>query len=94
MVGLLRAVGAGVLLLGTAIAAVAGWLFAADAEFAEVAAAYARHPQHTMFQTEYWIAAVRHYGLLSAAVGGLVGGLVAGTTLLGIAQILRRMPRE
>jgi hypothetical protein len=93
MVGVLRTIGVAVLLLGTAIAAVAGWLFAADTGFAEVAEAYARHPQHTMFQTEYWIAAVRHYGLLSVAVGGLVGGLVAGATLLGIAQILRRTPR-
>jgi len=79
--------------LGLATAAVTGWLAAGDAHFREVAAAYARHPEHTLFQTEYWLAAVRHYGLVAAAVGGLLGGLALGGILLALGELLRRVPR-
>jgi len=84
----LRALGVLVLALGLATAAVAGWLLAADAHFQEVAAAYGRHPEHALFQAEYWAAALRHYGLL--AVVGLLGGLSLGGILLALGQLLRR----
>ena len=86
----LRALGALVLALGLATAAVAGWLLAADAHFQEVAAAYGRHPEHALFQAEYWAAALRHYGLLAAVVAGLLGGLSLGGILLALGQLLRR----
>ncbi|HZP42625.1 MAG TPA: hypothetical protein VFD84_14095 [Candidatus Binatia bacterium] len=92
MMRALRVLAGVVVLLGLGVAGVAGWLVAADAHFAEVAAAYARHPDHTLFQTEYWIAAARRYGLLAAAVGGLVGGLTLGGVLLALAELLRRVP--
>jgi hypothetical protein len=80
--------------MGLALAVVAGWLVAADIHFQEVAAAYARHPEHTLFQTEYWAAAARHYGLLAATLGGLVGGLSLGGMLLALGELLRRVPRR
>ena len=88
----LRALGSLVVAAGLFIAAVAGWLLAADTHFQEVAAAYGRHPEHALFQAEYWAAAVRHYGLLVAVVGGTVGGLSLGGILLALAQLLRQVP--
>jgi hypothetical protein len=92
MAGFLRVLGVLVTVLGLTVAAVAGWLLAEDAHFAEVAAAYARHPEHALFQGEYWAAAARHYGLLGAAAGGLLGGLSLGAILLTLAELLRRVP--
>lgn len=94
MAGFLRTLGVVVLLIGLITAAVAGWLLAGDAQFREIAEAYARHPEHALFQTEYWAAAARHYGLLGAAAGGLLGGLVLGGILLGLAELLRRIPKR
>ena len=93
MAGFLRTLGVVVLLIGLITAAVAGWLLAGDAQFREIAEAYARHPEHALFQTEYWAAAARHYGLLGAAAGGLLCGLVLGGILLGLAELLRRIPK-
>ncbi|TMA93812.1 MAG: hypothetical protein E6J70_17805 [Deltaproteobacteria bacterium] len=91
MATFLRALGVLVLVLGLAAAAVAGWLLAGDAHFQEVAAAYGRHPEHALFQAEYWAAALRHYGLLAAMVAGLLGGLSLGGILLALGQLLRRV---
>ncbi len=92
MRGFLRVLGVAILLLGLGTAGVAGWLVAVDAQFTEVAAAYARHPDHALFQTEYWLAAARHYGLFAAALGGLLGGLSLGGILLALSELLRRAP--
>lgn len=89
----LRVLGALVILVGLGTAVVAGWQVAADDHFREVAAAYARHPEHALFQSEYWAAAARHYALLLAALGSLLGGLSLGGMLLALAELLRRLPR-
>ena len=91
--GFLRFLGAVVIILGIATAAVATWELAGDAHFSEVATAYARHPEHALFQTEYWVAAARHYGLVAASLGGLLGGLALGGILLALGELLRRVPR-
>lgn len=90
MSGLLRALGVLVLVVGLGAAAVGGVRFAFDTEFAEKAAAFARHPQHPLFQGEYWVASARHWGYLALACGGFFGGLVSGGLLLGMAELLRR----
>ena len=90
----LRALGALVLVLGLGTAAVAGWHFTRDTQFAEILAAYERHPEHALFQADYWIAAARHYSLLALALGSLLFGLTAGTALLGLGEVLRRVPRR
>jgi hypothetical protein len=89
MAGLLRALGLVVMLLGLAAAAIAGWLLVGDADFADAAAAYARHPEHAMFRTEYWVAAARHYGLMAATAAGLLLGLAGGSVLLALGELLR-----
>ena len=90
MAGFLRALGILIVLIGLAVAGVSGWLLAGDEHFREVASAYARHPEHALFQTEYWTAAAKHYGLLATAVGGLLGGLSLGSILLALGELLRR----
>lgn len=88
----LRALGVLLGVLGLAMAAAAALIFWRDEQFAEVAAAYARHPDHALFRAEYLSAAARHYGLLVASVSGLLGGLAGGGMLLGIGELLRRVP--
>jgi hypothetical protein len=94
MAGLLRLLGMVVLLVGFGVAGGSGWLLAGDERFREVAAAYARHPDNALFQTEYWSAAAWHYGLVAACAGGLLGGLSVGGMLLGLAEVLRRVSRR
>jgi len=94
MSAILRGLGAAVALLGVGIGLVAGWFFATDAAYHEVAAAYARHPAHALFQAEYWAASLRHWGLMVAAAGGVAAGLVFGALLLGVGEVLRRLPRR
>lgn len=88
----LRVLGATLAVLGIAVAAVAAVLVWRDGEFAEVAAAYARHPEHALFRAEYLAAAARHYGVMTAGILALLGGLAGGGMLLGIGELLRRIP--
>jgi len=92
MAGFLRGLGALIVVLGLLTAGVTGWLLADDPVFREAAAAYARHPEHALFQADYVKAAARHYGLLAAMLGGLLGGLSVGGMLLGLSELLRRVP--
>jgi hypothetical protein len=88
----LRALGALLVVLGIAVAIVSTVLVMGDEQFAEVAAAYARHPDHALFRADYLTAAAWHYGLLAAGVGGLLAGFAGGGLLLGIGELLRRVP--
>jgi hypothetical protein len=92
--GWLRVLGTLVLVLGLATAAVAGWHLTRDTAFADAAAAYARHPEHPLFEAAYYRAAAWHYGLIAFVVGGLLIGLTTGSALLGLAEALRRLPRR
>ena len=94
MRGLLAVFGWMVLLLGLGGAAVAAGFWAGDARFAEIAASYAKHPDHPLFQLEYATASVRHYSLLLAAIASLVVGLSVGTVALGLSEVLRRLPAD
>ena len=90
----LRALGLLLVLMGAVGAGVAAVVVIRDEQFAEVAAAYARHPDHALFRAEYLTAAVRHYGVLVAGILGLVAGLAGGGMLIGIAELLRRVPER
>jgi len=90
----LRALGVLLAILGVAGAAVAAVVVFRDEQFAEVASAYARHPDHALFRAEYLTAAARHYGVLVAGILGLLAGLAGGGMLLGIAELLRRIPQR
>ena len=86
----LRVLGIVVLALGVGLGAYAATRAMGDTEFAEIAARYERHSDNLAFQAEYYPAAVRHYGLVAGAVAGILGGLVFGSLLLGIASVLAR----
>jgi hypothetical protein len=88
--GWLRALGAIVLLVGLATAVICGMRFFGDASYYEIAAAYERHPNHAVFQAEYWAANAQHWALLVGAVVGLFTGLTMGSLLLGVGELLRR----
>jgi hypothetical protein len=94
MAGFLRALGVLVIILGIAVAVIAGWSLMDDAHFRETAAAYARHPEHALFRADYMAAAAQHYGLMAAAAGGVIGGLTLGGILLALGELLRRVPRR
>jgi hypothetical protein len=85
---LLRVLAILVVALGALLAGLAGWQLATDERFREVAEAYARHPDHALFQSEYWVAAARHYGQIAAVVGGLLGGLSLGAVMLALAELV------
>lgn len=90
----LRGLGTVVLVLGLTTAAVAGWHLTRDTVFADAAAAYARHPEHPLFEVDYYRAAAWHYGLIAFVAGGLLIGLIAGSALLGLGTVLHRLPRR
>jgi hypothetical protein len=90
----LRILGAVVLVLGVATAVICGALFVGDANYYEIVAAYERHPNHAIFQAEYWAAAGQHWALLAGGVIGLFTGLTTGSLLLGLGELLRRKPPQ
>ena len=90
MIAWLRVLGVVVLAGGLGVGGWAGTRAVGDTAFAEVATAYERHPDHPLFQAEYYAAAGRHYGLIAGAVGSIGGGIVFGTMLLALAAILAR----
>jgi hypothetical protein len=90
----LSTLGVVVLALGVAVGLYAGTLAVGDTAFAEVSAQYARHPEHPLFQAEYYAAAARHYGLIGGAIVALFAGLVFGSLLLGLATLVARRPEE
>jgi hypothetical protein len=92
MTAWLRVLGIVVLVLGVGAGAYAATSLAFDTAFAEIAAQYARHPDHPLFQAEYYAAAAKHYGLVAGAIGGVLGGLVFGSLLFGLATVVARQP--
>ncbi len=94
MSGFLRLLGVLLFVGGLATGVLTGWLFASDVGYAEISAAYARHPTHAIFQAEYWMASLRHWGLLAASVSSVLLGISVGGLLLGVAEVLRRLPRR
>jgi hypothetical protein len=94
MTGWLRLLGVLVLAIGIGLGSYAATRAIGDVEFADVAARHARHPEHMLFQAEYFAAATRHYGFVTGAVGGILGGLVFGSILLALASLLARPPGD
>lgn len=90
MTAWLRFLGILVLALGVGLGAYGGTRAVGDTAFAEIAAQHERHPEHPLFQAEYYAAAGRHYGLIAGAIGGILGGLVFGSLLLGLATLVAR----
>jgi hypothetical protein len=92
MTAWLRVLGIAVLALGIGGGTYAATRAAGDVAWQEIAAQYARHPDHPLFQAEYYGAAVRHYAFVAGAFAGILGGVVFGSLLLGVATLLGRSP--
>jgi hypothetical protein len=90
----LRCLAIVVLLAGLTTATVSGWHLARDTAYGEAAAAYERHPGHPLFQADYYVAAVRHYGLMALTVIGVLIGLALSSVLFGLGLVLRRLPQR
>ena len=75
--------------LGIALAATMNALN--DDAFVKAGEALARHPDHVIFQGEYYAALARHIAYITTAiVAGLLGS-VASAILFGLYAVLRRM---
>jgi hypothetical protein len=93
MGGYLRAVGLILLVGGLAICAIATSFAIGDTTFFNAGEALARHPDHVLFQGEYYAALLRHIAyILTAIVAGLLG-TVGSAMLFGLHAVVRRLER-
>lgn len=89
----LRGLGAVLLVGGLATCAVATIFAIGDETFFKAGEALERHPDHVLFQGEYYAALLRHIAyILTAIVGGLLG-TVGSAVLFGIHAVLVRLDR-
>jgi hypothetical protein len=78
---------------GLGIAVVAAGAAIGDEAFFKAGEALARHPDHVLFQGEYYAALLRHIAyILTALVAGLLG-TVGSAVLFGLYAVLRRLER-
>jgi hypothetical protein len=89
----LRLLGAVLLIGGLATCVVAASFAVRDETFFNAGEALARHPDHVLFQGEYYAALLRHIAyILTALVGGFLG-TIGSATLFGLHAILVRLER-
>lgn len=89
----LRVLGAVLLVGGLATCAIATFFAVGDETFFKAGEALERHPDHVLFQGEYYAALLRHISyILTAIVGGLLG-TVGSAALFGIHAVLVRLDR-
>jgi hypothetical protein len=85
---------AGLLLLGgLLIAVIAGSWAVFDEPFFKAAEALERHPDHVLFQGEYYAALVRHIAYIVIAIVGFLLGTVASAMLFGMHAVMVRLER-
>ena len=81
------------LVCGLGMCVVGATLAFRDEGFYAAAEALARHPDHVIFQGEYYAALGRHIAyIVIAVVGGLVGSVVSAL-LFGMYGVMRRLER-
>lgn len=89
----MRLLGSVLLIGGLAIAVVAAMAAIGDEAFFKAGEALARHPDHVLFQGEYYAALLRHIAyILTALLAGLLG-TVGSAMLFGLHAVLRRLER-
>jgi hypothetical protein len=64
---------------------------ATNQEFFDARDALERHPDHILFQAQYYDALVRHVAYLLTAVASGVLGVVGSAVLFGLSAILQRL---
>ena len=78
---------------GLLIAAIAASWAIRDEPFFKATEALARHPDHVLFQGEYYAALVRHIAYILVAIIGLLLGSVASALLFGMHAVMQRLER-
>ena len=87
----LRVLGSVLLIGGLAIGAGATTKAIADETFFKAGEALARHPDHVLFQGEYYAALVRHIVYITTAILAGMLGVIGSAVLFGLHAILRRL---
>jgi hypothetical protein len=89
----LRALAVLLLVAGLAVCGVAASWAIRDEPFFKATEALARHPDHVLFQGEYYAALVRHLAyILTAIASGLIG-TVGSAMLFGLHAVMVRLER-
>jgi hypothetical protein len=89
----IRALGTVLLIGGLATCAIAVTFAIRDEAFFQAGEALARHPDHVLFQGEYYAALLRHIAyILTALVAGLLG-TVGSAGLFGLHAVMVRLER-
>lgn len=78
---------------GLAIAVVAATAAMRDEAFFKAGEALARHPDHVLFQGEYYAALLRHIAYIMTALVAALLGTVGSAVLFGLHAVVRRLDR-
>lgn len=70
----------------------AAWAFG-DEAFFKARAALERHPDHVLFQGEYYAALARHLAYYAMAIAGGMLGIVVSGILFALHGVMRRLER-
>ena len=89
----LRTMAVTLLLAGLLIAAVAASWAIRDEAFFKATEALARHPDHVLFQGEYYAALARHIAYIAVAILSGAVGIIGSAVLFGLHAVLRRLDR-
>lgn len=89
----LRIIGSVLLVGGLGIGVMAALAAIGDEGFFKARDALARHPEHMLFQAEYYRALARHIGLIATSAVAVLLGTVGGTIVLGLYGVMRRVER-
>jgi hypothetical protein len=89
----LRGMGAFLLIGGLLIAALAASWAIGDETFFKATEALERHPDHVLFQGEYYAALVRHIAYILVAIIGFLLGTVGSAMLFGLHAVMIRLER-
>lgn len=94
MIGVLRALGRTLLIGGLLVCAIMAFLAITNLPYYEAAAALERHPDHILFQAQYYNALAKHIAyLVTMLVSGFLG-VFGSAVLLALAAILQRLEQR
>jgi hypothetical protein len=89
----LRVMGSFLLVAGLAVGVVAASWAVRDEHFFKATEALARHPDHVLFQGEYYAALLRHIAYILTAIVGFLLGMVGSAVLFGLHAVMVRLER-
>jgi hypothetical protein len=93
MRGYLRLLALLLLIGGLALCVGAAGMAIGDETFFKAGEALERHPDHVLFQGEYYAALIRHIAYIAVAILSGAVGIVGSAVLFGLYAVLRRLDR-